>query len=194
MGLKCHIIGVPYGKVTENSVLDAFMYKQYKFIKMMNGIDDIEFIFPQYDINWSSNKCKSQYNMYLNNTGKNKNRWLNMLLALRFDNMLRYKHFQFTNGVFKEHRTLLYGYLKKDGLLNTCFTSYLGYDIEGQSTPNYKDHFESLNTNRLSNFLLWQIAYTEIFFEKKLWPDFNENDYNKILQNFKKVKRNYGNI
>ena len=115
------------------------------------GGDDIEFIFPQYDINWSSNKCKSQYNMYLNNTGKNKNRWLNMLLALRFDNMLRYKHFQFTNGVFKEHRTLLYGYLKKDGLLNTCFTSYLGYDIEGQSTPYYKDHFESLNTNRLSN-------------------------------------------
>ena len=50
------------------------------------------------------------------------------------------------------------------------------------------------NTKRLSNFLLWQLAYSEIFFEKKLWPDFNENDYNKILQNFKKVKRNYGNI
>ena len=50
------------------------------------------------------------------------------------------------------------------------------------------------NTKRLSNFLLWQMAYSEIFFEKKLWPDFNENDYNKILRKFKKVKRNYGNI
>ena len=50
------------------------------------------------------------------------------------------------------------------------------------------------NTQRLSNFLLWQLAYSEIFFEKKLWPDFNENDYNKILKNFKKIKRNYGNI
>tara|TARA_Y100000741_G_scaffold254070_1_gene195657 strand:- start:248 stop:922 length:675 start_codon:yes stop_codon:yes gene_type:complete len=50
------------------------------------------------------------------------------------------------------------------------------------------------NTKRLSNFLLWQLAYSEIYFEKKLWPDFNENDYNKILNNFKKVKRNYGNI
>ena len=50
------------------------------------------------------------------------------------------------------------------------------------------------STNRLSNFLLWQLAYAEIFFEKKLWPDFNENDYNKILKNFKKIKRNYGNI
>ena len=50
------------------------------------------------------------------------------------------------------------------------------------------------NTQRLSNFLLWQLAYSEIFFEKKLWPDFNENDYKKILEKFKKIKRNYGNI
>ena len=50
------------------------------------------------------------------------------------------------------------------------------------------------STNRLSNFLLWQLAYSEIFFEKKLWPDFKENDYNKILKKFRKTKRNYGNI
>ena len=50
------------------------------------------------------------------------------------------------------------------------------------------------NTQRLSNFLLWQLAYSEIFFEKKLWPDFKENDYNIILNKFKKIKRNYGNI
>ena len=50
------------------------------------------------------------------------------------------------------------------------------------------------NTNRLSNFLLWQLAYSEIFFEKKLWPDFNEKDYNRIIKKFKKIKRNFGNI
>ena len=50
------------------------------------------------------------------------------------------------------------------------------------------------STSRLSNFLLWQLAYTEIFFEKKLWPDFKENDYNRILKKFTKTKRNYGNI
>ena len=50
------------------------------------------------------------------------------------------------------------------------------------------------NTKRLSNFLLWQIAYTEIFFEKKLWPDFTKNDYRKIINNFKKLKRNFGAI
>ena len=50
------------------------------------------------------------------------------------------------------------------------------------------------NTNRLSNFLIWQSIYTEIFFEKKLWPDFNEKDYQKILNKFKIIKRNFGRI
>ena len=50
------------------------------------------------------------------------------------------------------------------------------------------------NTKRLSNFLLWQLAYSEIFFEKKLWPDFNEKDYNKIINEYKSIKRNFGNI
>jgi undecaprenyl diphosphate synthase len=50
------------------------------------------------------------------------------------------------------------------------------------------------NTQRLSNFLLWQSAYTEIFFEKKLWPDFNEKDLNKIIKKFVNIKRNFGSI
>ena len=50
------------------------------------------------------------------------------------------------------------------------------------------------NTKRLSNFLLWQLAYSEIFFEKKLWPDFNEKDYIKIIKKYKSIKRNFGNI
>ena len=50
------------------------------------------------------------------------------------------------------------------------------------------------NTKRLSNFLLWQIAYSEIFFEKKLWPEFNGKDYNKIIREYKNIKRNFGNI
>ena len=50
------------------------------------------------------------------------------------------------------------------------------------------------NTTRLSNFLLWQIAYTEIFFVKKLWPDFNNNDYRKIIKKYLYLKRNFGSI
>ena len=47
---------------------------------------------------------------------------------------------------------------------------------------------------RLSNFLLWQLAYAELFFLKKLWPDFNSNDLSKIIKRYKKINRNYGNI
>ena len=50
------------------------------------------------------------------------------------------------------------------------------------------------NTKRLSNFLLWQMSYTEIFFEKKLWPDFKITDYRKILNQYKKIRRNFGSI
>ena len=50
------------------------------------------------------------------------------------------------------------------------------------------------NTKRLSNFMLWQLSYTEIFFEKKLWPDFKSNDFKKILNKFKLIKRNFGSI
>ena len=50
------------------------------------------------------------------------------------------------------------------------------------------------NTKRLSNFLLWQLAYAEIFFEKKLWPAFNEKDYIKIIKEYKRIKRNFGTI
>ena len=50
------------------------------------------------------------------------------------------------------------------------------------------------NTRRLSNFLLWQLSYTEIFFEKKLWPDFTKTDFNKIIKKYMKISRKYGQI
>ena len=50
------------------------------------------------------------------------------------------------------------------------------------------------NTKRLSNFLLWQLAYSEIFFEKKMWPDFTDKDYLKIIKEYKNLKRNFGKI
>ena len=48
--------------------------------------------------------------------------------------------------------------------------------------------------NRLSDFMLWQMSYTELFFLKKLWPDFNANDFKKILNEYRKIKRNFGSI
>ena len=70
------------------------------------------------------------------------------------------------------------------------FSKYL----QTKNIPDPEILIRTGNTKRLSNFLLWQLAYTEIFFEKKLWPDFSEKEYVKIIKNFRKIKRNFGKI
>jgi undecaprenyl diphosphate synthase len=70
----------------------------------------------------------------------------------------------------------------------------LSKHLQTKNIPDPELLIRTGNTKRLSNFLLWQLAYAEIFFEKKLWPDFNEKDYIKIIKKFKKIKRNFGNI
>jgi len=83
-------------------------------------------------------------------------------------------------------------YLKKnnDKINEKNLTKYL----QTKNIPDPDILIRTGNTKRLSNFLLWQIAYSEIFFEKKLWPDFNEKDYKKIIKKFKNIKRNFGKI
>jgi len=70
----------------------------------------------------------------------------------------------------------------------------LSKHLQTKNIPDPEILIRTGNTKRLSNFLLWQLAYAEIFFEKKLWPDFNQKDYIRIIKNFKKIKRNFGNI
>ena len=66
--------------------------------------------------------------------------------------------------------------------------------LQSRNSPDPDLLIRTGDTKRLSNFLLWQLAYSEIFFEKKLWPDFNEKDYNKIIKKYKSIKRNFGDI
>ena len=70
----------------------------------------------------------------------------------------------------------------------------LNKNLQTRNIPDPDLLIRTGNTKRLSNFLLWQLAYSEIFFEKKLWPAFNEKDYNKIIKEYKKIKRNFGKI
>ena len=79
---------------------------------------------------------------------------------------------------------------KKEKINEKNISKYL----ETKNIPDPDLLIRTGNTKRLSNFLLWQLAYSEIFFEKKLWPDFNENDYNKIIKKYKNIKRNFGKI
>ena len=70
----------------------------------------------------------------------------------------------------------------------------LSRNLQTRNIPDPDLLIRTGNTKRLSNFLLWQLAYSEIFFEKKLWPAFNAKDYNKIIKEYKNIKRNFGKI
>ena len=79
---------------------------------------------------------------------------------------------------------------KKENITEKNLKKYL----QTKNIPDPDLLIRTGNTQRLSNFLLWQLAYAEIFFEKKLWPDFNERDYNKVIKKFRNIKRNFGKI
>jgi len=108
----------------------------------------------------------------------NKNKKLQINLALNYGSK-----FELINA-FRELEK------KGDKINEKNLTKYL----QTKNIPDPDLLIRTGNTHRLSNFLLWQLAYSEIFFEKKLWPDFNEKDYNKIINKFKKIKRNFGKI
>jgi len=78
----------------------------------------------------------------------------------------------------------------KDKINEKNLTKYL----QTQNIPDPDLLIRTGNTSRLSNFLLWQLAYSEIFFVRKLWPEFNAKDYEKIIKKFKNIKRNFGKI
>ena len=107
-----------------------------------------------------------------------KNTTLQSNLALNYGSK-----FEILNALKKLNRN-------KDRINEKNFKKYL----QTKNIPDPELLIRTGNTKRLSNFLLWQLAYAEIFFEKKLWPDFNEKDYLRIIKNFKKIKRNFGNI
>ena len=77
---------------------------------------------------------------------------------------------------------------------NTITEKNLSKNLQTKNVPDPDLLIRTGNTKRLSNFLLWQLAYSEIFFEKKLWPAFNEKDYNRIIKEYKRIKRNFGKI
>jgi len=100
---------------------------------------------------------------------------------------------------------LALNYGSKEEILNACKRlaykndkTINAYNFERELyTKNIPDPdilIRTGGTKRLSNFLLWQLAYTEIFFVDKLWPDFNENDFKGIVKNFYNIKRNFGKI
>ena len=125
----------------------------------------------------------------------------------KFPNELKYSLNNATKLTSKNKKlqiNLALNYGSKDEIVNS-----LKQVIKNKLKPNKKNISKYLytnnipdpdilirtgNTNRLSNFLLWQISYTEIFFVKKLWPDFNKKDFYSIIEKYKKINRKFGNI
>ena len=98
---------------------------------------------------------------------------------------------------------LALNYGSKEEIINTCRLLRKEKNINiktfenklyTKNMPNPDILIRTGGTKRLSNFLLWQLAYTEIFFIDKLWPEFNANIFNNIVSKFEKTKRNYGKI
>jgi undecaprenyl diphosphate synthase len=148
--------------------------------------------------NFLSNKIEDLHkkNIKLNIIGnKNFSKKLNKLLnfsekktskntTLQINLALNYgSKFEILNAIKKMKKN-------NDIINEKNFTKHL----QTKNIPDPQILIRTGNTKRLSNFLLWQVAYSEIFFEKKLWPDFNEKDFIKIIKKFKKIKRNFGNI
>ena len=125
-------------------------------------------------------KFSSKLNKLLNQSEKKtfRNKKLQINLALNYGSKIE------LINAFKELKK------NKENINEKNFKKYL----ETKDIPDPDLLIRTGNTKRLSNFLLWQLAYSEIFFEKKLWPDFNEKDYNTIIKNYKNIKRNFGNI
>ena len=127
-----------------------------------------------------SKKFSSKLNKLLNNSEKktSKNNKLQINLALNY-------------GSKSE---LINAFKKINKSKKTVNVKNLDNYLQTKNIPDPDILIRTGNTKRLSNFLLWQLAYSEIFFEKKLWPAFNEKDYNRIIREYKNIKRNFGNI
>ena len=127
-----------------------------------------------------SKKFSPKLNKLLNNSEKktSKNTKLQINLALNYGS--------------KSELINAFKRLKKNK--TTINEKNLSRNLQTKNIPDPDLLIRTGNTKRLSNFLLWQLAYSEIFFEKKLWPAFNEKDYNRIIKEYKNIKRNFGKI
>jgi len=127
-----------------------------------------------------SKKFSPKLNKLLNNSEKKtfKNTQLQINLALNYGSKSELIH------AIKR--------MKKNK--KTISEKNLSRNLQTKNIPDPELLIRTGNTKRLSNFLLWQLAYSEIFFEKKLWPSFNEKDYNRIIKEYKNIKRNFGKI
>ena len=162
---------------------------------------------PKKEITYLFNLLEEFLTKKIENLNKNKIRFKlignKKKLSYRLKNILK-KSEQITKKNKKLQINLALNYGSKDEIVNVAKSlkkEKINFSIKNfnnklytQNIPDPELLIRTGNTHRLSNFMLWQLAYSELYFEKKLWPDFTTKDYNRILKNYREVKRNFGNI
>ena len=199
-------LGHKRGISTVESIIQASIKKKIKYLTLYTFSTE-NWRRPKNETNFLFKLLKDYLKKNLKTLLKN-NLKLKVLGDInKFPNELKYSLNNATKLTSKNKKlqiNLALNYGSKDEIVNA-----LKQVIKNKLKPNKKNISKYLytnnipdpdilirtgNTNRLSNFLLWQIAYTEIFFVKKLWPDFNKKDFYSIVEKYKKINRKFGNI
>ncbi|WP_440652505.1 polyprenyl diphosphate synthase [Candidatus Pelagibacter sp. HIMB1542] len=125
-------------------------------------------------------KFSKKLNKLLSNSEKvtNRNTGLQLNIALNYGSRI-----EIINSIKKINKKKLS--VTEDNINKNLYT---------KNIPDPDILIRTGKTRRLSNFLLWQLSYTEIFFSNKLWPDFNERNYTDIIKKYRNIKRNFGEV
>ncbi len=193
------------GIKTVEKIIKVSIKKNIKFLTLY-AFSTENWKRPKKEIKYLFDLLESFLNKRINDF-HNQNIKLNIIgvksFSFKLNKLLKHAEAK-TNKNTKLHVNLALNYGSKTELINAFKT--LIKNKEKITEKNLTKHLQTKNIpdpdilirtgdkKRLSNFLLWQIAYSEIFFVKKLWPDFNEKDFNKIISKYRLIKRNFGNI
>jgi len=200
-------LGHKKGITRVEEIISQSIKKKIKFLTLYTFSSD-NWKRPKIEINFLFTLLENYIDKELNNL-KKKNIKINILgeiskFPLRLKSKLRKVERKTSNNTLIQINLAL-NYGSRQEIINAfkkinlnkkkkITEKLISSNLYTRNIPDPEILIRTGNTNRLSNFLLWQMNYTEIFFIKKLWPDFNKNDFNKILNKFNKIKRNFGAI
>ena len=200
-------LGHKKGIIRVEEVINQSIQKKIKFLTLYTFSSD-NWKRPKIEINFLLNLLENYIDKEFNNL-KNKNLKIKVLgdistFPTGLKTKLRKVEKKTKNNTLMQINIAL-NYGSRQELINAFKKIYsnkkkkiteklISNNLYTKNIPDPEILIRTGNTNRLSNFLLWQMNYTEIFFIKKLWPDFNKNDFNKIINKFNQIKRNFGAI
>ena len=197
-----HRVGV---KVV-NDIIGEAIHQKIKYLTLYTFSTD-NWKRPKKEISFLLKLLESYINKELRNLMKNKIKVKIIGNIKKFPNSLKLKLMQLeklTKHNDKIQINIALNYGSKEEIVSTIKKlskkslavnkKNISNNLYTASIPDPEILIRTGNRKRLSNFLLWQLSYTEIYFEKKLWPDFSIKDFKKIILNFSNVKRNFGGI